>query len=173
MKLKIAHLSFGLHEFDFEEKIESFEVEGPERFPNTIFVHIHVDKESSNMVITLTVRTKARFVCDRCLDEFDQEIQETSQLLYSREQPAVEYSEYFREYDDEVRPYSPEMDILDLTKDVRDTLLLAVPMKLLCKEDCKGLCPVCGANLNHETCSCKVETVDPRWEGLKKLLQDS
>jgi len=47
--------------------------------------------------------------------------------------------------------------------------LLAVPLKLVCKSDCKGLCPVCGKNRNVEPCSCVEKSDDPRWSGLKEI----
>ncbi|MGB9809870.1 MAG: YceD family protein, partial [Caldanaerobacter sp.] len=50
-------------------------------------------------------------------------------------------------------------------------VILSLPMKFLCKEDCKGLCPICGTNLNYGSCSCKREDIDPRLEVLSKLLQ--
>jgi uncharacterized protein len=58
---------------------------------------------------------------------------------------------------------------VDLTEHVRSELLLQVPLKQICRTDCKGLCPVCGTNLNVRTCGCHVETHDARWEDLKKL----
>ena len=63
----------------------------------------------------------------------------------------------------------PETDKIDLAKDIRDYAILAVPMKKLCSEDCKGLCPKCGKNLNDGTCDCHEEKMDPRWEPLQKL----
>ena len=47
--------------------------------------------------------------------------------------------------------------------------VLAVPMKNLCSEDCKGLCPKCGKNLNEGLCNCNEENIDPRWETIQKL----
>ena len=58
---------------------------------------------------------------------------------------------------------------LDLDELVRETFILNMDTKQLCKPDCKGLCPGCGANLNVEPCRCKKET-DPRWAALSKLL---
>jgi uncharacterized protein len=52
---------------------------------------------------------------------------------------------------------------------MREQFYLALPMKPLCREDCKGLCPICGVNRNRETCSCRSEWVDPRMEALRKL----
>jgi len=47
---------------------------------------------------------------------------------------------------------------------------LSIPMKLLCREDCQGICPGCGANLNQEACRCGEKPGDPRWEKLRELL---
>jgi len=63
--------------------------------------------------------------------------------------------------------------VADLTDMVRQELLLALPMKPLCSEECKGLCPRCGVNLNIETCDCRVKGMDSRWEGLKDLKKDT
>jgi len=77
----------------------------------------------------------------------------------------------FLELDEDIRYVAPEQSEIDITEDIRETVLLAIPIKLLCKHDCKGLCPHCGANLNVESCTCAEEMIDPRWEALKKLLR--
>ena len=59
---------------------------------------------------------------------------------------------------------------IDLGQLVLEQFYLAVPMKPLCRESCRGLCPECGTNLNTGTCSCMREWVDPRLEGLRALL---
>lgn len=59
--------------------------------------------------------------------------------------------------------------VIDLDPLVREQLLLAMPAYPVCKEDCKGLCPVCGANLNDRECGCDRHVPDPRWAGLEKL----
>jgi len=62
---------------------------------------------------------------------------------------------------------------MDLTEPVRQALLVEMPLKPLCREDCKGLCPQCGANLNEGPCDCVTETVDNRWLALRELnLED-
>ena len=61
---------------------------------------------------------------------------------------------------------------LDLFSLVRDDILLEMPIKHLCSEDCRGLCPVCGQNLNEGSCGCKREAVDPRMAVLDQLLTD-
>lgn len=173
MKIKVSHLAIGLHELAFEETIDSLDIEGKKRFPNPIFIDVKIDKEYANLLFKIRVRTLAHLTCDRCLNEFDLEIGEETQVLFSKEQPAAEYGEQFKYDEDEMRPVLPDMDIIDIAKDVRDALLLAVPMKALCEPDCKGLCPVCGVNLNRETCHHEPEKIDPRWEKLKDLLNSN
>ena len=60
--------------------------------------------------------------------------------------------------------------VIDLSEAVRQYILLVIPMKPLCREDCAGLCSTCGRNLNDEKCDCLVQEIDPRWSKLSKLL---
>lgn len=63
------------------------------------------------------------------------------------------------------------VDEVDITGPIREALILALPLKPLCREDCRGLCPVCGTNRNEHECECKVEKTDSRWDGLRDLLK--
>jgi uncharacterized protein len=63
-----------------------------------------------------------------------------------------------------------EHNILDFTEAIRQYALLAVPIKPLCRQDCAGLCPVCGCNLNQTSCQCPPKSADPRWAELGKLV---
>lgn len=60
----------------------------------------------------------------------------------------------------------------DIFPRVREALILELPIKVLCTEDCKGVCPTCGANLNEGECGCRREEGDPRWEVLKRLVDE-
>ena len=94
----------------------------------------------------------------------------------------VEISQRFaKEPDEKARPSSEELsldeaeaepienDRIDLEDVILYEIKLSIPMKVLCKEDCKGLCPVCGQNLNKGSCSCVTKDTDPRWDALKGL----
>ena len=61
--------------------------------------------------------------------------------------------------------------VIDLGEVMREQFFLALPMKPLCRPECKGLCPICGANRNRQECGCREEWVDPRLAGLKNLLK--
>jgi len=63
--------------------------------------------------------------------------------------------------------------VIDLGELLHEQFYLTLPMKPLCREDCKGLCPVCGANWNQTTCACERRWEDPRLAGLKALLKDN
>ncbi|MBA7643109.1 hypothetical protein ES703_50820 [subsurface metagenome] len=63
-----------------------------------------------------------------------------------------------------------EHHVIDLTEAIRQYSLLVIPMKPLCREDCAGLCPNCGHNLNRGHCGCPQQEADPRWSELSKLL---
>jgi uncharacterized protein len=62
-------------------------------------------------------------------------------------------------------------DAIDLRQVIREQFYLSLPMKPLCRDDCKGLCPVCGINRNREVCSCESAWVDPRFDALRKLKE--
>ncbi|MFQ5708079.1 MAG: DUF177 domain-containing protein [bacterium] len=165
MKIVIRNLANGIHNFEFTASKESLDLEGNQNFVNKIKVYATCDKNDNNVVIKTRVVTLAHFQCDNCLNEFTRRIDEEIDLFCTL-QPQVENSD-----EESVVLLNPRTHELDLTQAVRECLLLAVPMKTVCQDDCKGLCPTCGANLNLGLCDCIHETADPRWDTLKKLLQ--
>ena len=64
-----------------------------------------------------------------------------------------------------------EGETIDLDEILREQLLLALPMYPRCQESCRGLCPVCGVNLNEQSCSCEREEIDPRWVALRTITK--
>lgn len=107
------------------------------------------------------IQTSGTYNCGRCLENFCTDIQVAFSEIYLAAGSETENEDaLFYEGD--------EIDITDL---VRESLLLAEPLKIVCKEECKGLCTVCGTNLNASTCSCDRDSVDPRLAVLQKLLQ--
>ena len=71
--------------------------------------------------------------------------------------------------EDDMDVYSYEGDEVDLEPLLREQVILAVPFAPLCSEDCKGLCPVCGTDLNTGSCTCDRTPIDPRWAALRNL----
>ncbi len=109
-----------------------------------------------------------QIACARCLDLVAQKLTRSFDLLYrplgadaGREELSVTAAEA------EISYYEGEGLLLEDV--LREQVLLAVPIKAICREDCKGLCPHCGKNLNHEHCSCAEPLEDPRWSPLKEI----
>jgi uncharacterized protein len=111
-----------------------------------------------------TLRTSVRLACRRCLSPVERDVDETVDLLFA---DAGE-----EDVDGEVYPLPLRGDELDLTGAVREQVLLDLPEFALCSEECRGLCPTCGANLNEGACECVPEAAPSPWDALKKLKLD-
>lgn len=106
--------------------------------------------------------------CDRCLEPARLPIQADFDLYYepmNRLERAEEVQIRTREAD--VGFYEGEG--LELKEILRERVLLALPMQRICREDCKGICPVCGQNRNQQDCGCQPKPVDNRWAALEQL----
>lgn len=153
--------------FNDSLKLDSIYIDGKDRiFTEPVKVSGHVYKLEGTNYLTSDVSFKHVENCDRCLKEFTQNIK-TSLSGELREKPK-ETAEV-NEKDDEVSYY--EGNKLNLKQPIINTIILSLPMKSLCGEDCKGLCPKCGKNLNKGQCECVVEEIDPRLEKLKDFFE--
>jgi uncharacterized protein len=114
-------------------------------------------------VLTLRAELDIRLlcVCARCLKEFELDVSQTLEVSLSESEDAEDDPEYYR-----VVGASLDLDYVIVTE-----LLLRKDARLLCREDCRGLCPRCGANLNEGDCGCKPEG-DPRLAVLAQLLDE-
>jgi uncharacterized protein len=112
--------------------------------------------------------TTLELVCARCLEPVVQPVDRKFDLLYRPQgSDGGDEEQSVSGTDAEIGYYQGEGLLLEDV--LREQVLLSVPLRTLCREDCKGLCAVCGKNLNHEQCSCAQEAADPRWEALKDL----
>ena len=100
--------------------------------------------------------------CDRCAEEVKKDFN------FNIKRIVVEKLENEEDDDDYIVVNNRELDLDEL---VNEEVSLSLPNKILCKDDCKGLCPKCGANLNFKQCDCKKD-VDPRMAALLQLLED-
>ena len=108
------------------------------------------------------VRTTIHGLCDRCAGSFDREVTFPIDVVL--------VTELANEENEDEWVFPLEGDSADLDDIVRTVFVLNLDSKLLCKEDCKGLCPRCGKNLNDGPCNCQKE-LDPRFAALKQLLE--
>ena len=106
--------------------------------------------------------------CARCLEPVLYQVDRPFELLFRPQSVNVGPDEReMQDKDAEIAFY--EGDGVELEDILREQILLAVPIKALCREDCKGLCPHCGKNLNTGECHCEPVADDPRWNALKDL----
>src|ERR1700733_14505607 len=112
--------------------------------------------------------TRLEMACARCLEPIIQDVNREFDLLY-RPQGADAGRDEMSVTDAEAEISYYEGEGLPLEDVVREQVLLAAPLKVTCREDCKGLCPHCGKNLNEGQCSCAVEEEEPRWAALKEI----
>jgi len=104
--------------------------------------------QGSALLVTGTLRTPATLRCSRCLVVFEQPL-------------AVDQFVFHQELHGE--------DFVDLTANIREDIILELPQRALCQEDCRGLCPLCGKNLNDGPCQCRPKHEDLRWGALDQL----
>ena len=107
--------------------------------------------------------------CDRCLKAVNVPIETEFDVKYvpEKDYTADEAAAELREEDLNVSFFDGKT--IDVDELVREQILLALPARALCGEDCKGLCPVCGADKNANRCDCESREIDPRWAALKQL----
>lgn len=133
------------------------------------------------------VRARVALTCSRCADEYVLELDEPIREFYVKrtpppaasrrdergqaalEQQPLDVDPWLEEEGADERAYSG--DVIELDELVREILLLALPMKPVCREDCQGLCPVCGTNRNEGECDCREDDVDPRLAALKQWME--
>jgi len=126
------------------------------------------DARIKDIRITGNLDTSVESDCARCLEPAVQQVKRTFDLLYrplgsdaGRAELSVTAAEA------EIGYYEGEGLLLEDA--LREQVLLDLPLKVMCREDCKGLCPHCGTNLNNNQCSCEEPLEDPRWSALKEL----
>ncbi len=107
-------------------------------------------------------------VCTTCLEAYDTEVSHTFSMLFTSDPAELEGFVPPDDSDSDVQLLTG--DVIDLERQVLDTIRLNIPMAHQCRENCRGICPTCGKNLNEGDCDCVVETVDPRWKELELFL---
>ena len=167
-KVKTAHERY--------EKVYEAEAFAGERDDLTVVrpvaLAFDIFKDKAHFRLVGQVRTTLDQPCSRCLEPFSLPVEASFDLRY---QPhAANTGEGEREIEeDDLSTAFYEDDTIDLGQLMREQFFLALPMKPLCRDDCRGLCPMCGTNLNRGTCACTRAWEDPRLAVLKTLRKES
>jgi uncharacterized protein len=155
---KILNLDDGEHRFYFDCKASEIDLtqtdfEGNEIFPRSLQTDVILTKTGYTFYLNITCRTITHLLCDRCLTDIDQEQSASVQVVYTNNKHQASDSG-----DDALRSIDiRQNNSIGIDKDVRDMMILALPTKTLCRPECKGLCTLCGADWNNETCEHWVE----------------
>ncbi|MFO7900974.1 MAG: DUF177 domain-containing protein [Planctomycetota bacterium] len=158
MQISVPRLRPGRHVF--RSSLSPAEYEAPAAgsgldFRGTIDVVATAHKMGGQLFVRTDAHTTVAMECARCLEPFIAPLAATSSALYVPEETFDRTGSRAHAIESESeRVFYYRQGVVDLGEQVVDSLVLAAPMKPLCREDCRGLCPVCGQNLNEGTCNC-------------------
>lgn len=163
--LDLRRVTLGVGEaLERDETLELDEVTiGGQRFafdPPRPVGHVTLARATTGMVFTLSFEASVRGPCMRCLDD--------ARMSVSIDATEYEATDATADPDELENPYV-EDQILDLSAWARDAVILALPDKILCDEDCVGLCQSCGRRLSEGSCECGPPPADTRWSKLEEL----
>jgi uncharacterized protein len=148
MRIHLAAYPPGIHRIEKSLDPKDLDLQ-PELFLSPIEARLVLDRHDPYLQFEFNLAATVRLTCDRCAAPYDSELEVKMPMLYVIGRAALDSPD-----DPEIVYLPPGTTEVDVTTDLRDFLLLAVPSRHLCSEDCRGLCPTCGADLNEETCHC-------------------
>lgn len=165
MKINIQNLEHNLLEVEGKVETDFLEPKMREFYPQALQVHVKLDQFGKDYKIDVTIQTQAHYVCDRCLKGYKRDFSAKLGQVYhtgTGEQLLA---------DSDVVELPVNATEIDTDPLLREAIYLNHPVKMLCQNECKGICPVCGVDLNLEECSCSTGNMDPRWAELKKIIK--
>jgi len=168
LSLNLRKIRTAQERFDQTYSPEQFGQEEDFRVVEPIALAFDIFKDKQQFRLAGRVRTTLELPCGRCLEPYLLPVDQAFDLRYQPHAQNTGEGEREIEEDDLTTAFY-EDDAIDLGQLMREQFYLALPMKPLCAADCKGLCPVCGTNLNRGTCDCNRNWQDPRLAALKEL----
>ena len=173
MKLRIDDITADPRETSIAEPAEDINrilEKGPIReyhVEEPIKVDLSYYRSGMDLFLSGHIKTRTEATCARCAEDFETEGDRPFRLVLSPKAAGYGAEKDLRADDLEFSLYEGEE--IDLSPLIREQILLALPTRPLCREDCQGLCPRCGSNRNHVKCDCRTESVDPRLEVLRSI----
>ena len=143
---------------------ESFEPEGSVSFRPRLY------RLGDRIEIRGPVRARVRQVCGRCLETMTSDV-DAEVRIFAEPPDSRDPREREEVREDDLGIVYHDGQSVDLTDEIRQVLLVEVPWHPICRPDCRGLCPHCGANRNGDACACAEDPIDPRWRALLDLRE--
>jgi len=136
-------------------------------------VSVKVFRAEGRLLADIAVKGSVSVPCARCLEPAETTVSGELRYLFSLRPDELVNKEHdgSPDGDEDVILLDSWEDEIDLSPQIWEVMITSLPMKTLCNPDCKGLCPICGTNLNKSTCSCKIDTGDPRLEKLRSFIE--
>jgi uncharacterized protein len=168
MRINIREVAESGLEIRSKETAESVGLPGDE-VDGEMEICAHIQRMGRTLFLEGDLSVSLRLQCSRCLKDFvsPRDIQFTYRVEPHSSDDRREEVE-LRRADMDVTYYAGET--LKISDFLKEQIVLARPMRPLCREDCPGLCPVCGQDLNRGNCSCQPSGTDPLWSDLKRLI---
>lgn len=174
MKVRIADLKEKTLHLEAEEPVTdypdlmSMTGAGECEFLTPLRISITVGREYDHIRASGRVETAVKIGCARCLTEFRTDIASSFTIFYTKA-AGMPLDEEVELAEEDLISKSYEGEEIDFAPEVAEQVLMEIPFKPLCRDDCKGLCSNCGANLNETTCSCDKSGVNLKFSALKVL----
>lgn len=162
------------HVMPVEAELDLREEELYDAYPFRELIRLSGRVENQSRIVMLRYHASVGYTreCDRCLDEATETYElDFEHILVAKEvkNPHKSSEESFDDDTSDELVVVPDY-CLDLDELAREDILLEMPTRFLCRQECKGLCPKCGCNLNHAECGCDLSQPDPRLAALRDLL---
>ncbi len=131
-----------------------------------VVINLDRREQGDDLFLSGKVSTKLTLSCDRCLADARLPVEGSLALwLLTAERPELDPAEQ------DLIIVAPGQREVDLSGLLIESIKLSIPPKVLCRTDCRGLCPTCGADLNHGQCGCESTELDDRWSALTEIRQ--
>lgn len=170
MKIELKEITEFPAEFDLQrDKLDfDFKVQGFE-YCEDVQATVTVHKTDSEYFVAGTCSASVSADCARCLEPTKVKLKGELSLIAS---PSVAEARSKYGDDETIVGFGIE-GTLELSETVRQSLALVAPLKALCQENCRGLCPSCGINRNQKTCDCPNDPTDNRWDALRNISEEN
>ena len=169
MIVELGHVEDSSLDFEFQLAPDEIDLEGENiRLTSSVTARGQLTKQIAQADVKGTISGTAEIDCTRCLKPIERELEIPFDVSFISEE------EYANVEEHEVPPSDLSTGVfdgerVDLKELVREQIVLEIPEQVFCTEDCKGLCPNCGADRNLVDCKCEDQEIDPRWAALKNI----
>lgn len=174
MKISVDHIQEKALAIQIDEPIETFPVlsemqaDGACFFGGPVKGQVSAAREYDHIRVTGAVSVPVTLTCSRCLVSYETHVGSNFTMFFRKDALGLETDEEETELNEQdLISATYRGDEIDLTHEIEEQVAMEVPFKPLCSEKCKGLCPMCGKDLNQGDCSCRRDEVNFKFSALK------